>query len=214
MTTENITISKDFLLNAYRKAEPAQKELLKELFGADTFAINVMDRVKTFQDAVVELGNDNPLVKQYNQFYSEFGDMMDTDIIAYLKLRIITAALNEGWEPQYKKDEYRYYPFFILLSKKEYDELKDDEWKRCVGRSGVSTAAGCGLVYADTDSGIVCGGAHSDSLYSHSYGDVRLTFKTRELAEYAGKQFLKIWADFVFKISKDKTPSDPFCAAP
>lgn len=190
MTTENITISKDSLLNAYRKAEPAQKELLKELFGADTFAINVMDRVKTFQDAVVELGNDNPLVKQYNQFYSEFGDMMDNDIIAYLKLRIITAALNEGWEPQYKKDEYRYYPFFTLLSKKEYDELKDDERQCCVGRSYNDALAGGGLVYAFTYSG---------SSSSLSYDGVRLAFKTSELAKYAGNQFINIWADFVFK---------------
>ena len=190
MTTENITISKDSLLNAYRKAEPAQKELLKELFGADTFAINVMDRVKTFQDAVVELGNDNPLVKQYNQFYSEFGDMMDNDIIAYLKLRIITAALNEGWEPQYKKDEYRYYPFFTLLSKKEYDELKDDERQCCVGRSHNVANAGGGLVYAYSYGG---------SSNSHSYRGVRLAFKTSELAKYAGNQFINIWADFVFK---------------
>ena len=147
MTTENITISKDFLLNAYRKAEPAQKELLKKLFGADTFAINVMDRVKTFQDAVVELGNDNPLVKQYNQFYSEFGDMMDTDIIAYLKLRIITAALNEGWEPQYTEGEHRYRPSFALLSKAVHDELPNDGRQRCVGRSPYNAVADGGLVF-------------------------------------------------------------------
>ena len=190
MTTENITISKDFLLNAYRKAEPAQKELLKKLFGADTFAINVMDRVKTFQDAVVELGNDNPLVKQYNQFYSEFGDMMDTDIIAYLKLRIITAALNEGWEPQYTEGEYRYYPVFAMLSKAVHDGLPNDGRQRCVGRSNNNANAGGGLVYAYTS-----GGSSSSSL---NYG-VRLAFKTSELAKYAGKQFINIWADFVFK---------------
>ena len=190
MTTENNTISKDSLLNAYRKAEPAQKELLKELFGADTFAINVMDRVKTFQDAVVELGNDNPLVKQYNQFYSEFGDMMDTDIIAYLKLRIITAALNEGWEPQYTEGEYRYYPFFALLSKAVYDGLPNDKRQCCVGRSNCNALADGGLVYAFTYSG---------SSYSLTHDGVRLAFKTSELAKYSGKQFINIWADFVFK---------------
>lgn len=192
MATENITISKQDLLKAYREAEPSQQELMKKLFGADTFAINfnVMERVKTFQDAIDELGNDNKLVQQYNQIYSEFCDMMNNDIIAYLKLRIITAALNEGWEPQYTEGEYRYYPFFVLLSKDIYDAMNDDERQRCAGRSDGGAVA---------DGGLVCEYAHSGSSGSDSGDGVRLAFKTWELAIYAGKQFLNIWADFVFK---------------
>ena len=189
--TENITISKQDLLNAYREAEPSQKEFMKQLFGADTFASNVMERVKTFQDAVNELGDDNPLVKQYNILYSEFGATMDADIIAYLKLRIIAAALNEGWEPQFTKGEWRYYPYFLLITKEEYKQLSDEEKGRCVGRSSDSASARGGLVYA---------GANNGSANSYTNFGVRLAFKTRELAEYAGKQFLNIWADFVFKI--------------
>ena len=191
--TENITISKQDLLKAYREAEPSQKEFMKQLFGADTFAINfnVMERVKTFQDAINELGNDNQLVQQYNQIYSEFGDMMDTDIIAYLKLRIIIAALNEGWEPQFTKGERRYYPFFYVLTKEEYDKLSTEVKPRCVGRSNNCANAFGGLVYAHTYDG---------SAYSYAGDGVRLAFKTRELAEYAAKQFLNIWVDFVYKI--------------
>ena len=193
MTKENITISKQSLLNAYRLAEPSQKEFMKRLFGAETFAINfnVMERVKTFQDAVNELGDDNPLVKQYNMLYSEFGATMDADIIAYLKLRIIAAALNEGWEPQFTKGELRYYPFFYVLTKEEeYDKLSAEEKRRCVGRSGGGANAHGGLVFASSFNG---------SSFSNTNGGVHLAFKTRELAEYAAKQFLNIWADFVFK---------------
>lgn len=191
--TENITISKQHLLNAYREAEPSQKEFMKQLFGADTFAINfnVMERVKTFQDAINELGNDNQLVQQYNQIYSEFGDMMDTDIIAYLKLRIINAALNEGWEPQFTKGERRYYPFFYVLTKEEYDKLSTEVKPRCVGRSSSN---------ANASGGLWCSSAGYASSNSGAYGGVRLAFKTRELAEYAAKQFLNIWVDFVYKI--------------
>lgn len=194
MATENITISKQDLLKAYREAEPSQKEFMKQLFGADTFAINfsVMERVKTFQDAVNELGDDNPFVKQYNMLYSEFGATMDADIIAYLKLRIIAAALNEGWEPQSTEDEYRYYPYFYLLTKEEYEQLSDEEKERCVGRSYGNARAGGGLVCAYTNFG---------SAYSGANVGVRLAFKTRELAEYAGKQFADIWAYFVYKQS-------------
>lgn len=197
MTTENITISKQDLLKTYRLAEPSQKEFMKQLFGADTFAINfnVMERVKTFQDAVNELGDDNPLVKQYNMLYSEFGATMDADIIAYLKLRIIAAALNEGWEPQFTEDEYRYYPYFYFYTKEEYEQLSDEDKGRCVGRSYFNANAGGGLVYAFT---------FNRSAYSDSSNGERLAFRTSELAEYAGKQFLDIWADFVLKIGDMK----------
>ena len=191
--TENITISKQYLLKAYREAEQSQKEFMKQLFGAETFAINfnVMERVKTFQDAVDELGSDNKLVQQYNQIYSEFGDMMDNDIIAYLKLRIIAAALNEGWEPQFTEDEYRYYPYFYFYTKEEYEQLSDEVKGRCVGRSDSNAHAYGGLVFAYSVNG---------SAFSYTDGGVRLVFRTSELAEYAGKQFLNIWADFIFKI--------------
>lgn len=195
--TENITISKQALLKAYRLAEPSQKEFMKQLFGADTFAINfnVMERVKTFQDAVNELGDEHPLVRQFvcvcNIAFNNSGVKLDTDIIAYLKLRIIAAALNEGWEPQFTEDEYRYYPYFYLITKEAYEQLSDEDKERCVGRSSFYAYAYGGLFCAYTDDG---------SAHSYAYDGVRLAFKTRKLAEYAGKQFLDIWADFVFKI--------------
>ena len=114
----------------------------------------------------------------------------EPDIIAYLKLRIITAALNEGWEPQFTKDEYRYYPYFFIYTKGEYERISDADKKRCVGRSSVNAVADGGLVFANANGG---------SSHSFSSSGVRLAFKTRELAEYAGKQFLNIWVDFVFK---------------
>lgn len=196
MATENITISKQDLLKAYREAEPSQKEFMKQLFGADTFAINfnVMERVKTFQDAINELGDDNPLVQQFFGVciiaFNNSSVKFDADIIAYLKLRIIAAALNEGWEPQFTEDEYRYYPYFYFYTKEEYEQLSDEDKGRCVGRSNSNANADGGRGYAVANVG---------SSYSTPGDGVRLAFKTRELAEYAGKQFLDIWADFVFK---------------
>nr|DAV17420.1 MAG TPA: hypothetical protein [Caudoviricetes sp.] len=135
MTKENITISKQALLKAYREAEPSQKEFMKQLFGADAFASNIMERVKTFQDAVNELGNEHPLVIEYNTWCKQIGGAYSADVMAYLKLRIITAALNEGWEPKFTIDEWRYYPYFYLLNKEDYEQLSDEDKKRCVGRS-------------------------------------------------------------------------------
>ena len=199
---ENITISKQDLLKAYSEAEPSQKELMKQLFGAATFAnnFNVMQRVKTFQDAVNELGNEHPLVIEYNTWCKQIGGAYSADVMAYLKLRIITAALNEGWEPKFTKDEWRYYPYFYLITKEEYEQLSDEEKGRCVGRSYNNANANGGLVYAYSD----CGSTDSDT-----DNGVRLAFRTSELAEYAGKQFIDIWADFVFKIGDhEKTEAE------
>ena len=191
MATENIAISKQYLLKAYREAEPSQKEFMKQLFGADTFVSSVMERIKTFQDALNKLGYDNDLVKAYKETMPTCTYTDAKDILAYLKLRIIAAALNEGWEPKFTKDEWRYYPYFSVLTKEEYEHLKDEAKGRCVGRSYSNAYAYGGLVYASTNDG---------SAYSYTNGGVRLAFRTKELAQYAGKQFLNIWADFIFKI--------------
>lgn len=194
MVTENIAISKQYLLKAYREAEPSQKEFMKQLFGADTFASSVMERIKTFDDAYNELGSEHPFCKTLDLFIKTNvnNDISNiADVLAYLKLRIIAAALNGGWEPKFTKDEWRYYPYFSVLTKEESEHLKDEAKGRCVGRSNNIANAYGGLVYASTSNG---------SAYSSANIGVRLAFRTKELAQYAGKQFLNIWADFIFKI--------------
>ena len=67
--------------------------------------------------------------------------------------------------------------------------MVDDPIGRCVGRSNNNANANGGLVYAS---------AYSASSLSYSSLAVRLAFRTRELAEYAGIQFKELWADFYF----------------
>ena len=147
----------------------------------------VTERIKTFHDAYCELGNEHPFVKSYEKYViTASGE--EADVIAYLKLRIICAALNEGWKPTFNEDKYRYYPWFYIYTKEEYEKLDEDEKKkfRVVGRS--VNASYCGLVYAYADYA---------SSYSYSSDGSLLALKTRELAEYCGKQFIYIWADFL-----------------
>lgn len=149
----------------------------------------VTERIKTFEDAREALGDEHPLVKEYWGVVNVDLDITQ-DLIAYLKLRIIVAALNEGWEPKFEKGEYRYYPWFYLYTKEQYDELDDEEKGRCVLRSGSSTNSFRGFVLCD---------ANYDASFSSTYFGSRLSFRTRELAAYAGRQFIEEWADFVFK---------------
>lgn len=151
----------------------------------------VTERIKTFDDACNALGDEHPLVTQYRLTAAAYkGDPMTEDFIAYLKLRIIVAALNEGWEPKFTEDEYRYFPWFYFYTKEEYDKLDDEEKGRCVLRSGNSTSSFIGFVYC---------GANYDASYSYTVSGSRLAFRTRELAAYAGRQFIEEWADFMFK---------------
>ena len=166
----------------------------------------VTERIKTFEDACNELGEDNLMVRVYQTLIARAGkteqslaEWMGKDVVACLKLRIITEALNEGWHPKFTEDEYRYYPWFYIYTKEEYDNFSEEEKRRCVGRA---------LYGALAYGGLVCSLATDAS--SHSYTDVgvRLAFSNRDLAEYAGRQFIDIWADFVFEISDNENEKD------
>lgn len=153
---------------------------------------DVTERIKTFADACRELGSDHPFVKAYDGYVSHIHqhDMNDYDLVAYLQLRIITAALNEGWEPQFTKGERRWYFWYDLITKEQYDKLSAEDRSRVVGRGGNYAYAYFGLVYAY---------AILASSYSYSFHGSRLAFKSEKLAAYAGRQFAEIYADFCFK---------------
>ena len=148
----------------------------------------VTERVKTFDDACKELGIDAEAIQQQ---WQDAGITM-LDEVAYQKLRIITAALNEGWEPEFKEDEYRYYPYCILYTKAEIEQ-KDDEWKDEYnlqlwrGGGGSYYGANCGLAFA---------GSSFAWSFAAAYLSARLAHKTEELAIYSGKQFTELWANY------------------
>lgn len=185
---KELKISAENALAAYNNTDANGRELLEHLFGKEIFAQDIKDKVKTFDDAVAILGNDNQAVIDY---YAIADKTCTEDILAFAKLRVIAEALNEGWKPKFDGDECRYYPWFYIYSKKEYEELDEDEKKEClvVGRSHGSAYANGGVVYAYADS--------ASSISITVYGS-RLAFKTRELAEYCGKQFIDIWERFLF----------------
>ena len=145
---------------------------------------DVRKRIKTFEDACHEIGID---AEAWNRDKISLG--LEPDVLAFLKLRIIVKALNEGWEPRFTEDECRYYPWFILYTGEEYNKLDEEEKSRVVCRSSYNADALGGVSYAV---------AYYDSSYTGAYVGVRLAFKTSELAAYCGRQFLDIWADFVF----------------
>ena len=149
--------------------------------------MNITDRIKTFDDALEELGKDHPLVKEYKALCK--ADVTENTVV-YSRLCVITAAMNEGWTPRFVKGEYRYFPYFYLYTNEEISRMSEEELSRVVYRSSSYAYAvgGVSYAYADYDSADVV-----------AYIGSRLAFKTEELAEYAGKQFIKLYAEYLLK---------------
>lgn len=192
MNNEFIEVKRDDLRELYQvltnypaiSKEQVQNEMHK-VFGEETFKPkDIMERVKTFEDACNELGEEHKLVTEWRYWEGN----CSADLAAYLKLRIICAALNEGWEPQFTEDEWRYYPWFILWTKDELSE-KSDEWKtdRHLISTGDYQTGYAGLAYARS--------YYAPSSTGARFGS-RLCLKSDTLAVYCGKQFINIWADF------------------
>jgi hypothetical protein len=152
--------------------------------------------IKTFEDACEKLGEEHPFVRVYN-------DMMSTDalndealhsqdLVAYMKLRIIVAAMNDGWTPTFAEGERRYFPYYALYTKEELDDFDEEDRKellfRVVRRSGNGSDADGGVAYASA--------GNVSSSTSASSGS-RLAFKTYEMAFYAAKQFFNEYAALI-----------------
>lgn len=189
-----IDFSKEQLLSIYRSGGNEARLAIKEALG-DEFAstLPVTERIKTLDDAVSELGEDNPAVKAYRSIKYGYAisetDPETADIMAYAALRVIVEALNEGWKPQFTKGEWRWYAWYDLVSPEQIEDMSEEEKCRVVGRAFYNAYASGGLVYSS---------AGSVSAYSYTGVGSRLAFKNEELAEYAAKQFGEIFADFCF----------------
>ena len=179
---DTLNIDKAKAINAYQEGSDEQKQVLEQLFGVETFKPKtIMDRIKTFDDALIELGPNHPLVKEYEAICN--ADVRQ-NMIEYSKLCVVTAALNEGWTPRFVEGEYRYFPYFYLCTDEEIRNMSEEEKSRVVFRSGYGAVA-CG--------GVSCASAGYVSAAVYAGFGSRLAFKTRELAEYAGKQFADLY---------------------
>ena len=167
----------------------------KEINGVKTLVLvdekdnrPVTERIKTFEDAMLATGmtiqlDDNQL------------SYLPKDVVAYMKLRIIAAALNELHEatldefPKFTTDEYRWYPWFYLYTQEDIDNMGEEKKKK-IWRFGCRSdiVSNCGLAYASSPDAW---------LSSNSTASARLAVKSESLANYFGQQFIDIWSDYV-----------------
>lgn len=178
---------------AYKAADESTKNVLLALFpDLKNEAPNrpITERIKTVEDACEELGERHPLVDQLRSIENVFGDEDEEHsrhLVAYAKLSVIIAALNEGWTPQYSRGEERCMPLFYLYTKKEVDAMDEDTKDYALIRSdndATGFVAYSGMLYGSV-------------LVSKSI-DPRLALKSEKLAEYVGRKFTDLWADYYY----------------
>ena len=115
--------------------------------------------------------------------YDEFIENVGHDVLAYIKLRIITAAINGDWQADFGENNVRYYPTAYIYSKKEYEKIAFDKADLVVGN-----------VYNNDSFAIIepnkCSG-------THTIPDT-LAFANYEQAVCAISKFKGLYADYFF----------------
>lgn len=182
-----IKITTEKVREAYKKGNDCVKSVLHNLFGEDVCAPkNVMDRVETFEDACIETGTDI-------QAFNEMTKNLDEHVVTYMKLSIIVKALNEDDKfPYFTKDEWRYYPYFWLYTKDEYEKMNAKD------REKISRVLFRSYSHAYSHGGVAFAGAGNGASSANRSVGARLVFRNRELALYAGKQFIDLYVKHLF----------------
>ena len=108
---KTVNIEESTARSMYKTASPEWKLALEETFGKEFFTGKITDRIKTYEDASLEL-EEQPIVESIFKSLS-----FTTDEINYRKLKTITKALNEGWVPDWtNSNQAKWYPYFRLSS--------------------------------------------------------------------------------------------------
>lgn len=177
-----IKISEKNIQNAYKVADENVKKVLDALFGTENESIDYSDfyNIKTYEDACKALG------------YEVFNDwgILEPDEIAYMKLKTISKALwGKGFipYPDPSGDKNYWFPWFALYTQDEIDDMDDDKAGSLLsGYASYGAIAGFGVLRTV-----------SRSSASLAYVGFRLCQETEAKAEYFGKQFIELWADYL-----------------
>lgn len=172
------------LVGTYKNKLAAEQEVLaitEDNNELDEDDVDNEDAVTVF-DFFTEEVEDAPRVKSYEEACERVGVEPLTeerikalelrpDEVARKKLEVITAALNEGWSPDWNNaSEYKYYPYFYIEPRKH--------------------GAYAGLSCADTNIAA-----------STTYANIgsRLCFHEPDAARYAGRTFTELYEQLLLQ---------------
>lgn len=191
-----LTINKEKVAEAYQNASAETKEALKALFGDEIEfkrkpTLDDYTTIKTYEDACEALGagsvlnEPNPVMNLFGMEYK-----VPPHIIALMKLETISRALwGRTWEPKPDAEGSKnfYYPVFALYTQQEIEDMDEDEREGLLSASANnSVTAGFNYMWTNNSSSHKSAGISS-----------RLYQEDSEKAEYFGKQFVELWAEYL-----------------
>ena len=139
----------------------------------------IIERIKTLEDAMAATGMTLPPEEQLAS--------LPKDVVTFMKLRIIAAALNGLTKdtlhefPTFDVKEIRYFPWFYFYSKSEIKNMSKAEKENLL-----IWGAGFAIPYT-----------HADWRRSGRGLAARLAVKSHDIAIYFGRQFIDIWKDYI-----------------
>ena len=162
------------------------KDVLAALFCKPENKPNLDDykSIKTYEDACVALGEETP------DFEALKAAGVPAHQIALMKLETISRALwGKNWEPKPDAEgsSIMWYPWFALWTKQEIEDRKDKFNGALLSAFAFGGArVGFGSLYANYRSS-----------HAYAYLGFRLCQETEEKAIYFGRQFIKLWAEYL-----------------
>lgn len=179
---EKLTIEKTEAVKFYNAASEDTKEVLREMFGAETFAFDWRG-ITSYEKACEVLGIQPQHVCLDGQPRPQYLKMAD----AVQQLLTICEAINngEGW---YDEDGWGYYPVFVLYSKEEMAEINEAERKR---RGIHQLLAAANAAYAE-NAGVRCAYTSYRGAATYANCGFPLCLNSEEKAEFVGKQFFEL----------------------
>ncbi|RYG07795.1 MAG: hypothetical protein EOO07_26770 [Chitinophagaceae bacterium] len=154
-----IEVEEVLLLETYNTGTPEQRDALRIVLPGYDFPLSIIEQVTTFEEACNKLSID-PV---YIAAISLPAELKTSMIMAFIRLTIITAALNEDWVADNDLSQEKHWPIQLL-----------------------------GNTIINGEPFISPGAVPSSSL--------ALAFKSRELANYAGTQFLQEYIDLSLEV--------------
>ena len=188
-------------VEAALKAAKSQevKDVLAALFCKPENKPNLDDykSIKTYEDACEALDltpiysdkSKRAICEHINNHW-DYRQELPKHIMALMKLEVISRALwGKNWEPKPDAEGSKvfWWPWFYLYTQAEIDRMSDKEKGALLSaRANLGTNAGFGSLYTTIRSS-----------HAYAYLGFRLCQETEEKAEYFGRQFRELWAEYL-----------------
>ena len=176
---EELTAKLEEVKDVYNASGSDVKKALEHIFGKEPFEFNYRE-IKSFEDACKHLGISTELPAQ-RAGVEYCKEAVEQSLAAY-KLMVICKAINNG--QQYDEDGDTWFPVYWFYTKKELEDMGEDERKR----KGIQLLSACTANNAE-NAGVRCAGAAYRGANTHANYGFPLCANSEEKALYIDEQF-------------------------